>query len=358
MVRGAAKLSLKFDKWPITDRQLFDNAFRKSGNPFDDQALGGHLAPSSIRVIRHSYGRWLGWIAIHDAGAIEKQAHERANSKTVKRYCSHLALSCNGVSQCSYVARLYDALRYMYPDADWGWLRSIVSRLESIAVPASRPALPLHASQLWSFGEDMFDEAQSKIADGQLSRTGETRRICELGRDGLLLMFLAIYPLRRTSLARLVFGSTVQKTETSWQVSLPAEYLKGNRSEYVVLPSPIARKLGAYVANIHGRFPAVEEHLALWPSWRGRALTGASLHQIFKRRLKEHTGHDLTLHDARRIAATSFAVFDPENVSVASDLLGHTDFKVTQKHYVRAGSVQASRVLSRVVDELRLSKLR
>ena len=55
----------------------------------------------------------------------------------------------------------------------------------------------------------------------------------------------------------------------------------------------------------------------------------------------------------RRLAATSIAIWDPVNVHAASDLLGHSNQKVTEAHDSRAGTIEASHTLAQVVVELR-----
>jgi hypothetical protein len=56
-----------------------------------------------------------------------------------------------------------------------------------------------------------------------------------------------------------------------------------------------------------GRVPTAQRKAGedLWCAWTGRRLTDDAIYRLFKKRLARLTGHDLTLHDARRIIATS-----------------------------------------------------
>src|SRR5262245_34251240 len=70
----------------------------------------------------------------------------------------------------------------------------------------------------------------------------------------------------------------------------------------------------------------------------------------------ERTGHDLTLHDARRIIGTSIPVFDPANAAAGSHLLGYAGERVTDRHYNRARGVEASRTMTKLIASMRKSK--
>jgi integrase len=74
--------------------------------------------------------------------------------------------------------------------------------------------------------------------------------------------------------------------------------------------------------------------------------------RLFKKWLTQLTGHDLTLHDARRIIATSIAIYDA-NAALASQALGHINERVTEAHYNRARGIEASRQMAKVIQAMR-----
>jgi len=59
-----------------------------------------------------------------------------------------------------------------------------------------------------------------------------------------------------------------------------------------------------------------------------------------------------------RIAATSIATLDPRNVASASQLLGHTNERVTNSHYNRANGFAASRCMAGIIDRARKARRR
>ena len=64
MPRGH-KIMLSFSDWPAEDQHRWEAAF-KSSDRFDERSYGAHLAPTTRKARRDSYGRFLGFIsAVH-----------------------------------------------------------------------------------------------------------------------------------------------------------------------------------------------------------------------------------------------------------------------------------------------------
>jgi hypothetical protein len=90
--------------------------------------------------------------------------------------------------------------------------------------------------------------------------------------------------------------------------------------------------------------PFVPECFGIRPaprSAKGGALVYGAIGQVF-RRLSRRLGFRITPHDARDAAATTWAIFAPGQISVARDLLAHSDLRTTIKHYNRAKGIEAS----------------
>jgi integrase len=58
-------------------------------------------------------------------------------------------------------------------------------------------------------------------------------------------------------------------------------------------------------------------------------------------------------HDVRAAAGTTWAVYAPERIEVAQELLGHQDIRTTTVHYNRAKGIQASRQYWNVLATIR-----
>jgi integrase len=71
------------------------------------------------------------------------------------------------------------------------------------------------------------------------------------------------------------------------------------------------------------------------------------------RRTREGLGFPVSLHHFRHAAATFWSIHDPANVRGAKDLLGHSSFGTTEKHYIMAQSRLAGRALAQAIDRRR-----
>jgi hypothetical protein len=75
-------------------------------------------------------------------------------------------------------------------------------------------------------------------------------------------------------------------------------------------------------------------------------MDGGAIYARVRQRTKDALGFPVNLHRFRHAAATLWSVSDPRNVRGAKDLLGHSSFKTTEKHYVMAQSRLAGRALA------------
>jgi integrase len=64
-------------------------------------------------------------------------------------------------------------------------------------------------------------------------------------------------------------------------------------------------------------------------------------------------GHAVNLHLFRDCVATTIAIEDPANVGIAAELLGHASLAMTERHYIQAGTLEATRRHQRVMLEAR-----
>ena len=68
-----------------------------------------------------------------------------------------------------------------------------------------------------------------------------------------------------------------------------------------------------------------------------------TLAERIQERTKAAFGQSIPPHWFRDAAATSIAIDDPVHVRDAHLILGHADLATTEKHYIQARSLQASR---------------
>jgi integrase len=91
---------------------------------------------------------------------------------------------------------------------------------------------------------------------------------------------------------------------------------------------------------------------ALWLNSTGGALAYAAIGDIISRHSMSRLGLRITPHDVRDAAATTWAIFKPEQIGVARDLLGHSDLRTT-RYYIRARGIEVSRAHNQLIAAIR-----
>jgi integrase len=345
---------LPFGDWLETDRQCFEAGFRAAADPFDEVAgRGSELRPRSKEHFRYGYARWLAWLVREMPEVLAEAPAERVTRERIKAYAGALGKTMKPASVASYIAWLFFACNYMFPSKNWDWLREVKTRLETNAPRRPHKAMPFDSVTLQDLGLTMMDEADASLVN--LDRTDQTqiRDLIELYRDGLIIALLALTGLRRRNLQSLTIGDSIERAGDVWRISIESRNSKTGLAIDINLPASISLRIGYYVGEVRALFPGASSHCGLWCAWTGRPVTDDALYRLFKRRVFERTGNDLTLHDARRILATSIAVFDPGNAAAASQALGHVNERVTERHYNQAKGVEASRRMTELIASIR-----
>src|SRR5262249_6123420 len=100
--------------------------------------------------------RFLGFLAITEAAALEIAPAKRITIERVRRFAAHLAETNSPHSMAIQIDALYGAARAMMPEQDWTWLRNIKARLYS-AAGRKNPAGPIITSvQFVDLGEELI----------------------------------------------------------------------------------------------------------------------------------------------------------------------------------------------------------
>jgi hypothetical protein len=86
--------------------------------------------------------RFLGFLAVTEATALEIDPAERVTNARVRRFADHLAETNTPHSVAIQMDALYGAARAMMADRDWSWLLRVKARLYSAAGRKS-PAGPV-----------------------------------------------------------------------------------------------------------------------------------------------------------------------------------------------------------------------
>jgi integrase len=340
------RLHLPYAQWPSADRLLWERGNGRDDDPFAN-APGARLSKASLHNYHFAWRRWLGFLAIHEPAALELAPAERLTIERVRAFTAHLTETNIPRSVAGVVDGVYKAARVMMPEREWTWLKAVKARLYR-AAPASAPAGPVITSlQLLDLGLQLMDG--SKPTPGTPISKDDAARY----HDGLMIALLAFIPPRRKNLAALEIGRHLVREGDSWFIIIPREEMKTRKSAEYPVPEFLEQYLATYLDIVRPQMLRDPTCAALWLNSRGGALAYAKIGDIISYHSMTRLGVHITAHDVRDAAATTWAIFKPEQIGVARDLLGHSDLRTTTKYYIRARGIEVSRAHNQLIAAIR-----
>jgi integrase len=291
----------------------------------------------------HGLAARLGFLTLCHPEILALPAEHRLTRDVARLYASHIAETNTPYSTACQVDALYAAARTMLPDMDWAWLREMKARLYA-AAPRTAKGPVITSVQLIDLGLELMSEAH---VEEPVSMADAVKY-----RDGLIIALFGYVPLRHRNMAGLEIGRDVLNEGGTWTILIPPKDNKTGLYIEFELPDVLREPFSIYLNRVRPRMLRRESQ-ALWVSYKGGPLAYSALGPVMTRHTTERLGIRVTPHDARDAAATTWALVAPEQVGVARDLLGHSDLRMTTKHYNRARGVEASRAHQGVIASIR-----
>lgn len=341
-----ARKSLQLADWPEPDRLAWLAALHPGQDIFDDVGPASRWATSTQVAVQYDYGRWLGFIAAREPGALGLAPDTRASTARVMRFLAHLSETVGSVGQYSTIRHMRDALGAVVPDWDHTELNRLVARLERDRRARDKRTRLVKNERLLALGFALMDGVPS-IA---------TLRVEDLlaYRDGLMIALLAARPLRRRNFAAIEIGQHLISVGDGFHLVFEGTETKTGQPIETEIPTDLVPKLVRYLAEIRPCFPNVHAHRALWAGCKGRGLCGQAVYHVVATRTKAAFGKAVSPHLFRDCAATTIAIAQPGQIGVARDLLGHASLHTTNTHYNQARSIEASRLQADVLAACRI----
>ena len=316
-------LHLPIAEWPQVDRDLMREAFWVPKDLFSEEANGYHLRPATKSSITFAYRRWLGWIVAYHPNRLSIAPAERPDLNLLREYVLHLSETNSECSVATQVRLLHDALRYMSPDKDWSWLRSLKARLERAVPKRGRRPMLINSQRLVDAGHAMMNDAVKQLEEAETTLSAKRlQAIALLYRNGLLVSLAAFLAYRRRNLASLFIGSTLRRIDEVWIVDISGEEVKNNEDLLSELPLDLGERIDSFLSTFRPLITRSSTHSGLWASAKGRPASGGALYIAFCAMVRKKLGISIRLHDVRSIGVTTWVIHDPLNAGGAKDLLG------------------------------------
>ena len=191
----------------------------------------------------------------------------------------------------------------------------------------------------------MTEAENSVLVGGRISKENALTY-----RDGLIITLLAAVPLRKRTLAALTVNRHLIKIGADWLLDIPAPDTKTRRAMEFPIPAVLSEPIDRYLNKFRAAITGADKHHGLWPSAKGHPMCGGAIYDAVRRRTMVGLGLSINLHRFRGAAGTLWSMVDPANVRGVKDLLGHTDFGTTERHYIGARSRLAGRALAKALE--------
>jgi integrase/recombinase XerD len=337
---------LPLDQWPDADIQAFEAAYAP-GDIFDEtNGPGAHLAEGTRQKIETAYRRWLGYLDLSYRADLRLSPPARITPIRVRTYIEQISTEVRATTVATNIYDLYYAARLIAPNEDWRWLKAIHSRLAARAKPLDRFNQLVPARQTLDLGIALMDEAIDLPPDAHHRR--EFRY-----RNGLILVLLSLWPIRRRSIAAITLTNHVKLDEDGVTLLLYRQDTKSKRQEHYSVPDHLTPYFKRYLKEIRQNIPGAARHDGLWASNKACPLSESGIYDIVRRCTGQKFGKPMGLHNFRRAAATYLAMDEPDMAGLIPGVLQHSSPEVSEKHYNLARSIKASRRHTATIEELR-----
>jgi integrase len=349
-VSDAARRCLPVAEWSAADRAAWAAAHRRGGL-LDEDGLAANWAPATSSIIASGHGRFLSYLAESDGLDRAASPAARVTRQRVEAYVARLRERNHSSTVAARIAQLARAVGVMAPGDDWAWLRRMARRLRRSATPARDDrARLLPAMTLFELATALMERAEA--------RTDVSARLRALWfRDGLMIAVLCVWAPRARNVSETIIGASIQRRGAVWWAAFGPSETKNGRPVEVPLPKELTQRIERYLDHYRpqlvSRSPTPVAGDAFWVSSGGRPLTAKEVGQRISAVTKRELGKALNPHLFRQIIPTELAIRDPEHVGIAHSLLGHADYRMTQKYYNLGRALDAAKRYQGVVASLR-----
>lgn len=338
------------EQWPAEDQRLWAKACAPQSLFEDDGGGLAHLAEISRLKCAKGWGRWVAFHATHAPDALQLTPAKRCAKVHVQAYIDHLRGAGN--SDGTIVNRLGELLAVtaaLDPAFDPRLLNRYIATLRSKARPVRSKSHVRSANDLVDLGVQLMESATDPAdLDHAIAF-----------RDGLIIAFLVLHPVRRRNLVNFELGKNLLRQGEGYMVSFAGSETKNGAPLELPLADMLVQPMDQYL-NIwrpilmarQGRWTR-DIGASVWVSSDGSPLGEEGMSGRIELRTREAFGKAINPHAFRDASATTLTIADPARVRSAAPLLGHRSLATTEKHYIQATGLEAQRSYLEVLKEAR-----
>ena len=337
---------LPVNEWPEHDQRLWAD-IQNPGDILDGTiGTGYHWSVDTREKYRKGYGRWLTHLHTSDQYDDMETPSERITVERVRGYVAELETQIAEWTKWGRLAELLAVAKAFAPNQDWTWLRGLVRFLETNSndsknkLPRLRPA-----GEIAAWGYDRMDDIILDPPD---------RDPASKYRDALMITLLINCPtMRLKNLAMIEIGKHLIQLEEGYRLEFARHETKTRKPMTIPVPAGLWPHINHYIEVVRPQLLLSNNTDRLWITRYQQPMKGKTIYGSITRTTKKAFGVSINPHLFRDCAVTTVAIEDPTHIGIAAPILGHTDPRTTEEHYIQANALVAGRKLRSSVDMLK-----
>ena len=341
-----ARRCLPLREWPDSDRLAWEAALAPGDLLDGTMGPGHHWSADTRGKYRKGYARALTFVigsARFDPAILPA---DRISREAVRDYLGELETQVASWTVWGRLAELLAVAKAIAPERDWQWLRRVVGKLEARVEASKNKHIRLRpAAEILAWASAHIDELVALPP----SYHGLPRY-----RDALMVALLITCPtMRLRNLTRIEIGSNLVATSSGYELRFGASEMKARKPVEIPLPDSLVPHLKHYIAAVRSRLLREHDSDRLWITQYGDPMREKNVYEAVTRTTERAFGRSINPHLFRDCAVTSVAIEDPKHIGIAPPILGHTDPRTTEQHYLQAQQIESGRKLRASLKALR-----
>ena len=337
--------------WPQVDQARWKIAL-SDPDPFEPiVGYARRWAPKTVILVEKGYGRWINWLHLTGQLDADSVPEERPTDTRLRSYFRGLQDAGIGdYTIANYLQQLGNALVAMAPTGDWSGILRAAGRVRLDATPVKDVDSRMQPPEvLLELGWELMTSAEHQQGLSTEERATQFR-------DGLMVILLVHRPLRVANVAQIRIGEHLHQRNGAWWLAFSPDEMKTSRPFEFSLPTSFAEPMRRYLETVRPLLLArrtLGDTSALFVTREGSAMTEGRISERITIRTAKAFDKSVNPHLFRHIAATTIATANPENVTDVARVLGHASMRTSEKHYIRARTVEAGRNYQSTVTAIR-----
>lgn len=337
-------------RWPDADQMMWATLCA-SGSPLEDSGSLASVRETTRLSLAARYWEWIRWTSEHDPAALKASPVDRVTLNRLQCFLASKA-HVRPMTRLAFVDALLRVVSAAAPQTDWSPHFALKTRLKRVAGrgdPTRKSGRVMSSEVLFDLGLTIAEEA---AANDPLRHA----HLLDL-RDGTIIAFLALVPVRRRTLAELSLGSSLHVTPDRVHLIASADMMKSGRPWETDIPALVEPVLRAYLdrarpALLARRKSALAED-AVWLDQNGHRMSVDYIGMRVRFRARKHLGVSVSPHLFRDAAATTLARMSPQSAQIIPAVLSHQSISTADRHYQHAQSIEAGRDYAALIHERR-----